>query len=99
MATKEEIQERISHLLREKAPKPHECTICGHREWMIGDVYVHLSTSVDPNAATLGGSGFPLLPIICRHCGNTHLVNLLLLGFKESELKDLIYPKTDGESK
>jgi hypothetical protein len=89
---KEEITQRIIKRLTEKTGRARPCAVCGHESWTVEQHFIQLSVTDNPLAVTLGGSGFPLQPIICQHCGNTQLINLLILGFSLEELKTLTYP-------
>ena len=42
-------------------------------------------------AMTIGGQAFPLVPLICTNCGNTHLLNLFVLGFSREDQKQMSY--------
>jgi hypothetical protein len=98
MPTKQEIYERISKLLMEKsggAAKP--CSVCGQIQWMVADKYVRFHATRDPNQfSTESGIGFPIQPVICGHCGNTHFINLLVLGIPNEELASIVYPQDDA---
>jgi hypothetical protein len=71
------------------------CTLCGHNDWRIAS-YVPLGTSQSPTQQNLGGKIYPLVSVNCTNCGNTHLVNLLLLGFAEADLESLRMPDADA---
>jgi hypothetical protein len=89
--TRKEINQRVIAKLNEKG-RGAGCPICGHKKWSVQMEYVNLTLVKDPRSAKLGGEGMPLQPLTCANCGNTQLVNLLILGFKEEELSELVYP-------
>ena len=90
MATDKEIQERIIKALEAKMGKAApKCPICGHNHWSVGNRYVVLSVSKNPKQVTIGGENYPLIPLVCSNCGNTHLLNLLTLGFTSADWDSL----------
>jgi hypothetical protein len=70
------------------------CTMCGHDDWGIGHFVTLVVTDV-PGQLSLGGRTYPMVSIICTNCGNTNLVNLLVLGFSPDEWPSLKMPFTD----
>ena len=36
-----------------------------------------------------GGKAYPFVTISCRTCGNTHFINLLILGFSDKDWEAL----------
>jgi hypothetical protein len=96
LATREEIYSRIIGLLEEKASKPSQCSFCGSNNWMVAKGYAFLPLTPNPKKPRISGAGFPFLPVMCRQCGNTHLINLLLLGVKDADLEGIAYPEDDG---
>jgi hypothetical protein len=90
----EEVGQRIVAALRERLPgqKLSPCAICGTNAWVINTGYVRLAIQDDPRSARLGGKGFPMIALICTNCGNTHLLNLKILG-----LGELLEPDTKAE--
>jgi hypothetical protein len=85
--TNEEIIQRIFKKLNEKAGNPHPCPVCGHVAWKVDCLYATLPLSPNPLEISLAGRIQPLIPLICAHCGNTQLINLLILGFSQEDLK------------
>jgi len=81
MATKKEIRARILKAINAKTGKSPVCPICGHNVWSLGSGYVAISAEKHPVDQTTGGKVFPLVPLLCTYCGNTHLLNLFYLGF------------------
>ena len=61
------------------------CPICGHNQWSIqsaGLVYLVIQTQPGAGIA-LGGPSLPSVAIGCTTCGNTQLLNVLVLGLGE----------------
>jgi len=89
MASNEEIVQRIIQKLSDKTGPMRPCSLCGHAAWTVGNQYVVVSLSPQPTQSRLGGPVYPTIGVICSHCGNTHLLNLLILGFSSEELKSM----------
>lgn len=68
------------------------CAMCGHvNEWQVGGFVPHI-VSESPTEIKLGGRLYPLIAVYCRNCGNTHLVNLINLGFTRDEIAEMKLP-------
>lgn len=93
MATRKEIQSRLLQKLREVSPAPQRCVFCGNNKWQPHEEYVALKMQKDPRGGVLAGGAMPLLPVSCTKCGNTHFINLLVLGFSEEDLASLVVPE------
>jgi len=91
MSRNAEITERIIEALRKKAGVTPKCPLCGNTTFQVGGSYYAISVSMNPLQTVFGGNVAPLVPIICIKCGNTQLVNLLILGFSDAELKTMRY--------
>jgi predicted nucleic-acid-binding Zn-ribbon protein len=89
MSNVQAIQSRIISFLTIKLGTTPKCPLCGNTEWTVNDHYFALSLSSHPSQLQLNGPMQPTIPIICSNCGNTHLINLLVLGFKQEELDSL----------
>jgi predicted nucleic-acid-binding Zn-ribbon protein len=94
MPTNEEIINRIISALQEKVGN-HQivCPICGNQSWTVNNRYVVLTLSEYPTQIALGGEIMPLIPMNCTKCGNTHLLNILVLGFKKEDFESLRFSK------
>jgi len=58
---------------------PNDCAVCGWHEWTLLAGYVTLLIALQ----TPGRFSQELLPsvaMVCKNCGNTHLLNLIQLG-------------------
>lgn len=62
--------------------KPLTCELCGGTKWTGWDLApLHITPpGVPAGAMVVGGPFLPLLAIGCEGCGNTKLLNLVLLG-------------------
>jgi hypothetical protein len=91
----EEIQRRILKVMADKGVGARPCPVCGNPEWMIG-AYVVPTVVTNPSTVSLGGPSYPCVSLLCRRCGNTHLLNLYLLGFTKEQFQELILPELPG---
>lgn len=90
MPTNEDIANRIIAALQEKVGNRQiVCPICANQKWSINMRYAVLPASQAPNQITLGKDALPFIPLTCSNCGNTHLINILTLGFKKEDLASL----------
>jgi hypothetical protein len=88
MAFTPEQSERILARVRERTgPEPgtsiRDCPICGHSEWGLqqgGVVFLILQSPDAGGSLVLGGPTLPSVALVCGRCGNTQLLNLLVLG-------------------
>ena len=93
MSTNEEILKRITDALKERVGnRAVICPVCGNQSWSLGDSYAVLSISEKLTEETRKGF-IPLVPVMCKRCGNTQFINLLILGFKEEEFESLGYSR------
>ena len=62
---------------------PHKlvCSVCGSNNWSANDTIFELREFMEGNLI-IGGdqSLYPVIPITCNVCGNTHFLNPLKLG-------------------
>ena len=57
--------------------------MCGTKQWSIGDVAeVRLFTG---GGLMVGGGVYPVVPVMCDHCGNTLFVNAIRSGVVPQE--------------
>lgn len=84
MPSNEEIFKRIIEAIEKKNDRrDFRCVICDHNNWHIPQNYTFLFATKDASKPTISGRNFPLVPLICTNCGNTHLINLKVLGFDD----------------
>jgi hypothetical protein len=88
--TGESPHDRIAKRLQERT-KPRACVVCGVTQWSLG-YYVTLPAVEAPGELRLGGQNYPLIALVCGNCGNTHLLNLLILGFTAEEWESMKIP-------
>lgn len=85
MITREEALNKIADRLQEKISGQHPCTICNETKWIIGEpINVIIQKNLDK--FLLDGETYPLVTLICGNCGNTHFLNVRILGFSTDDL-------------
>ncbi|HBB88991.1 MAG TPA: hypothetical protein DC047_15405 [Blastocatellia bacterium] len=79
------IKERIITALTGKLPNQRlgPCALCGTAAWFPSDGFVLISVTMDAPNLVFGGPALPSIALICSNCGNTHLLNLKVLGLEE----------------
>jgi len=95
MATAEEVLAKVTAALRERVGDERPCVVCGHTAWVVSTRFVVLTAQLNPLSRGMRKEAFPLLPVVCTHCGNTHLLNLRVLGF--SDLKQIEISEDESE--
>src|SRR3972149_4626219 len=92
-------QQRILSVIRSRVPALHGCAVCGHPNWTLADGIVAFAIQETPGVFTIGGRTLPCVAIICNNCGNTHFLNVLVLGIGDlAEPKSLAQPSQLAES-
>jgi len=61
------------------------CPLCKTNRWTVqGDgLIVHTVQRDYPIKMNVGGQTLPCLALICQNCGNTHFLNIFILGIAE----------------
>jgi hypothetical protein len=87
------VREQIIGALLEKLPerKLGACSVCSVTRWELLDAFAPISLSGEPQLVNLGGQILPSIALICNNCGNTHLLNLNVLG-----LNHLLVPEPEA---
>ena len=76
---------RIIDAITAKSPMGIGCSVCGTRTWTIqNDGLVYLAIQPSGDTILVGGPSLPSVAIICRNCGNTLLLNVLVLGIGDA---------------
>ena len=90
------IREEIIAKIKEKAGQPGIgiCSLCRNNEFTLADGFVNLSVSPSAQSIQIGGQQLPSVALVCTTCGNTLVINLLVLG-----LGHLAAPKTVPDTK
>jgi hypothetical protein len=75
-----EDQAAIERAIQAAVPDLRACPFCGKRAgYTLADGFVFLSTKRRPETVG-GGQSLPSIALICRKCGNTMLLNAVVLG-------------------
>lgn len=83
MAFTDNEQQKILAAIQAKVPQIKNCPICGSVKWNLSVGVVTLSIQEQPGTIVLGGPGMPCIPLVCLNCGNTVLLNMMVLGLKD----------------
>ena len=87
---------RKAFLSKEKAvPMLPPCVLCGETSWQLDTDFAAVEASADKRnikSSMERESLFPLMTLICGNCGNTHFINLRIIG-----VDDLIEDVEMGE--
>jgi hypothetical protein len=57
--------------------------LCGTNDWELDDAFTQLPVHFRLHGSQSGGAVFPFVVIFCKKCGNTHLLNSIVLGIHE----------------
>lgn len=90
--------EKLINKLNEKW-KGINCPYCQTSQWTVEPTIVTPITVDENKAMQIGGEFQPLIPVSCRNCGNTVLINGLILGCLDDVNKEKEGEKKDGETK
>ena|SRR2546426_8451818 len=69
----------ILDVLQAKLPSV-KCPLCGVSQFTLANDLTFIVGQTDLNSVQLSGPGYPAVLIICRNCGNTHQLNIFVLG-------------------
>jgi translation initiation factor 2 beta subunit (eIF-2beta)/eIF-5 len=89
VADKADISQRILNRLTERVGEYKPCAVCGKHDWLLQDKFANIPLVSDPSGNRLPQYA-PMMPnvaLVCQNCGNTHFINLLVLGFDLKSLK------------
>lgn len=79
-----EQQDRIKAALQARAPVLNRCSLCGQNAgYNLPDGFAFLVLQDNVATVNLTGNGVPVVPITCNNCGNTLLLNLVVLGLAD----------------
>lgn len=71
--------------INKHSPDDLTCQVCKTTKWILGDMFVAPpsyipQTQQGAGGISIGGSLYPLVPIICDNCGNTLFINAVMMG-------------------
>ena len=76
----EETRREILSTLHERIKIP-ACPLCGTNTWTLADGFVALPLQ-EGFSATFAVGVLPCVALVCNHCGNTYLINVLNIGLR-----------------
>jgi hypothetical protein len=94
LAFSEEETKRVLAAIQQRVPEVASCPVCGQRDWTLADGLVRLTLQEKRGVVVLGGRNMPCVALTCKRCGNTLLLNVIVLG-----LRDLATEKGEPEEK
>jgi len=86
----EQTRQRIIAALEAKSKGPTgACVICGDNNWAIGFFSPIPISFGAKGMSTFGPRIYPTVAIICNNCGNTHFINVRILGFTDEDMEQM----------
>ena len=81
------LADQIAQKFNEAAPSA-SCPLCGNSEFTLvnGFVSINVSDAYPPKNALIADKNAPTVMMICTTCGNTFLLNTLILGIIEPDV-------------
>jgi hypothetical protein len=77
------IRERLARTIDERIGE-RGCPLCGKSEWSLLDGFVAPTIFEDLSRRfAMDGRMLPCVAIACRNCGNTHQLNITVLGLND----------------
>lgn len=81
MALSPEQQQKLREIVLKKiGTHPSMCPICGTRDFELGVDLVFFVLQTEFSQIKLAGDGLPCVPLTCKHCGTTQMMNAMVLG-------------------
>lgn len=72
---------RLIDHLRSKWGDGRRCPMCDHSAWEISSKIFEIREFHDGNLVIGSGPIIPIIPVSCKNCGNTILLNAIIAGF------------------
>ena len=69
----------LTTALQKKWKPGFACGACGNNQWIVENNLFELR-EFNPQKPEGKSPVMPIIPIICRNCGNTHLINPIVMG-------------------
>jgi len=77
--------DRLLETLDEKWPDPKICPVCRNTTWDTLDIVFELKSFTPDGESDEQPTVMPLVPLTCKNCGNTILINVIAAGILASE--------------
>ena len=87
MAFSEEETKRVLAVIQQRVPEVARCPVCGQHDWTLADGLVRLTLQEERGVVVVGGRNMPCVALICKRCGNTLLLNVIVLGLRDLAAK------------
>lgn len=82
LAITPELKNKIIEKLNQRAPTAI-CPVCQRDRWTLSDGLTMFILQEQVPGIVIGGPVMPCIAIVCTNCGNTHFLNLFVLGVAE----------------
>jgi hypothetical protein len=79
------LQSRVIAALDKKIPKA-ACPLCDKQDWAVQPSVYWFQESFRSEHVQSTGQGLASAALVCKNCGNTQFINLLVLGWDLKEL-------------
>ena len=77
--------ERLLTALDQKWPDPKVCPVCKNTTWDTLDIVFELKSYSQGQESDEEETVMPLVPLTCKNCGNTILINVIAAGVIPAE--------------
>ncbi len=78
-------EKTIQWLVQKWGDRP--CPMCGEMSWQV-DTRIYQLMEFAKGNFVVGGPVIPLIPVTCKNCGNTVLLNALVCGAVKNDDKE-----------
>src|SRR4051812_11351231 len=82
----EEELAQVDKWLKEVCRQP-TCEMCGTSNWIVGRNLGSILVSDTHGRTSLGGTSYPAVVVICGRCGNTKLLNAMVLRLMKASVE------------
>ena len=76
-------QERIIQTIKDRIGGEIRCPLCGASTWTFTEGVAMIQAQERLGVPGISDQGLPALPLVCRQCGNTHFLNIFVLGLSD----------------
>jgi hypothetical protein len=73
----------LKRFLEEKGVAEAVCELCGASQWGI-EYHLVSPMAISRSGPFFAGRHYPSAPLICRNCGNTKLINIMVAGLRRA---------------
>jgi hypothetical protein len=83
MALTPDQQDRIIRTVRERVGSDLRCPLCGNTTWTATEGFAVIYGQERLDRSPTPDQGLPSIPLVCTRCGNTHFLNIFVLGVQD----------------